>query len=273
MKSASSGPLPEYENPPVIEVVCGVLFRPIEGFMAPHLGLLWELYKPDYPRCKEVPPLAPVIELFDKPPTVKLELAELPPLPRIWFEHATGNEIIQVQRDRFHYNWRKVRSEDEYPRYPQVLHAFEQRLSTFVNFVSDSELALITPIQYELSYINHIPRGDGWNALLDIGNVFPDFAWRARHGRLLSDFEDINWRTKFELPEQQGRLHVAIRYATRQDDNRPVLLFELTARGIGKDQSLKKSREWFDLAREWIVRGFTDLTGEALQKDVWRRIR
>jgi hypothetical protein len=26
---------------------------------------------------------------------------------------------------------------------------------------------------------------------------------------------------------------------------------------------------WFDLAREWIVRGFTDLTGTDIQKNEW----
>jgi len=29
----------------------------------------------------------------------------------------------------------------------------------------------------------------------------------------------------------------------------------------------------FDLAREWIVRGFVDLTDETVQLDVWERVR
>ena len=29
---------------------------------------------------------------------------------------------------------------------------------------------------------------------------------------------------------------------------------------------------WFDLAHEWIVRGFADLTTEKIQQNIWRRL-
>ncbi len=113
--------LPDYERPPVIEVVCGILFKSIDKLLAPHLGLLWEKYKTEYPVCREVPPLAPVIERFEEAPRIDLQLADVPPLPRIWFVDEKENGIIQVQRDRFLHNWKKVLPEDEYPRYPQVI--------------------------------------------------------------------------------------------------------------------------------------------------------
>jgi hypothetical protein len=50
-----------------------------------------------------------------------------------------------------------------------------------------------------------------------------------------------------------------------------VLLLDLTVRGIGRDKSPGGMTDWFDLAREWIVRGFTDLTGEDVQKNIWRK--
>jgi hypothetical protein len=40
---------------------------------------------------------------------------------------------------------------------------------------------------------------------------------------------------------------------------------------MGKDKSPEGMWTWFDLAREWIVRGFTDLTGEEVQKQIWRK--
>ena len=113
--------LPDYESPPVIEVVCGILFKSIDKLLAPYFGLLWEKYKPEYPICREVSPLTSVIERFDEPPRVDLQLADVPPLPRIWFVHKNDNGIIQIQRDRFLHNWKKVRPQDEYPRYPQVI--------------------------------------------------------------------------------------------------------------------------------------------------------
>jgi hypothetical protein len=32
--------LPKYQNPPVVEVVCGILFKPLDKLLAPHLGML-----------------------------------------------------------------------------------------------------------------------------------------------------------------------------------------------------------------------------------------
>lgn len=263
--------LPDYESPPVIEVVCGILFKSIDKLLAPYFGLLWEKYKPEYPICREVPPLTPVIERFDEPPRVDLQLADVPPLPRIWFVHKNDNGIIQIQRDRFLHNWKKVRPEDEYPRYPQVIELFKDRLSQFESFLKENDLGIIEPTQYEMTYINHIPQGDGWTTLNDIRDVLPDFAIRANEDRFLPEPEGINWRTSFVLPDGAGRLHVTIRHAKLRDSGLPVLSLDLTARGIGSEKSPEGMAGWFDLAREWIVRGFTDLTGEEVQRNIWKR--
>ena len=75
------------------------------------------------------------------------------------------------------------------------------------------------------------------------------------------------------MPDETGRLHATIRSAVRRDDNLPIILFELTARGMTKDRSKEAMWAWFDLAHEWIVRGFADLTGENMHKNVWKRTR
>lgn len=82
--------LPEYNKPPVIEVVCGIHFKPLESFLAPHTGLLWEKFRSEYPHCQEVPPLRLSREKFDQPGIAELEvrLSDRPPLPRIWFQHT-----------------------------------------------------------------------------------------------------------------------------------------------------------------------------------------
>lgn len=56
---------PDFDAPPVIEVVCGIYFKSISNLLAPHFGLLWEKYRDEYPICQEVAPLAPAIERFD----------------------------------------------------------------------------------------------------------------------------------------------------------------------------------------------------------------
>jgi len=267
-------PLPDYQRPPVVEVVCGIQFEPLKELLAPHLGLLWERYKPEYPACEETPPLAKVIERFgEASPEIGIELGELPPLPRIFFAHVDGTRIIQVQRDRFLHNWKRVTREDEYPRYGTVINLFRERLKTFERFLRDRGLGSLKPNQYEMSYINQIPMGDGWSSLSDIGSVFPDFTWRKENRYFLPNFEASHWRTAFALPDGLGRLHVSIRQGMTKEDPRLSLLFELTVRGMGTDTSRAAMWDWFGIAREWIVRGFTDLTGESIQQNVWKRRR
>lgn len=59
--------------------------------------------------------------------------------------------------------------------------------------------------------------------------------------------------------------------ATRTKDKVPLLVLELMkTRAIGESASKEAIREWFDLAHEWIVRGFTDLTTTEIQK-IWER--
>lgn len=265
--------LPDYENPPVIEVVCGVLFTPIDALLVPHFGQLWEKFRSDYPHCQEVPPLVPAIERLEEPSPPEASFTEIPPLPRIWFVHTNDTGVIQIQRDRFLHNWRKKRPEDEYPRYHNVIKMFYDRLSDFRSFLAEAKLGTIQPLQYEMTYINHIPQGEGWTTIGEIGRVFPDLSWRSGTQRFLPDLEGFNWRAGFLLPDRAGRLHATIRPVVRRTDLRRILALELTARGMGSDASPEGMRAWFDLARQWIVRGFTDLTSDDIQQKVWRRRR
>lgn len=262
--------LPNYENPPVSEVVCGILFKPIARLLSPYIGLLWERYRPEYTSCREVAPLNPTIEKFDEPDEMVIEVGNIPLVPRIWFVSENNNAVVQVQRDRFLHNWRKVKPEDEYPRYHKVFQLFRERLSTFQTFLEENELGIIEPLQFEMTYVNPIPQGEAWEQLGEIGKVFPDFAFRSED-RFLPRPDSVAWRTTFALPNKAGRLHAAIRNTKMRSSGKPVLMLELTARGILADKSLDAMQFWFDIAREWIVRGFADLIGESIQKEIWKK--
>jgi uncharacterized protein (TIGR04255 family) len=264
--------LPDYEKPPVIEVVSGIQFKPIKNLTGPFLGILWEKFKADYPRIKEVAPLAPVVESFDEEPVREMASFEnLFSLTRTWFETRDGNGLIQVQRDRLHHNWKKEKDTDQYPHYEYVISNFRKCLEKFEEFLQENALDFIQPLQYELTYINHIPQGEGWDKLSDLGNVFRDFSWARDERRFLPDPEAINWQTSFILPQRSGRLHQSIRLGKRRSDGRPTLLLEFTARGMAGDKSRSAMWSWFDMAHEWIVCGFADLTAENIQNNVWRR--
>jgi uncharacterized protein (TIGR04255 family) len=188
----------------------------------------------------------------------------------MFFIHKTPCWLVQVQNDRFLHNWRKVEDTDTYPHFPEVQKRFWSAWERFLEFCRDEKIRPPQVNQLEVTYINHIVQGESWDGLGSTGRIFPDIGWRTQRSFLPSP-ESVAWKTSFLLPNQFGRLHVSVRSAIRRSDMRPVLLCELTARGIPNAVDESALREWFQLGREWIVRGFSDLTDEKVQTDIWKR--
>lgn len=265
--------LPDYEKPPVIEVVCGIQFERIPQFQPTAFGLFWQRVRQGYPQTEGKPPLSPKIEKYGKAARAEdaeVEVSLTLPLPRMFFINQVPNWLIQMQADRFLHNWRKVGEEDAYPHYPEIFERFWRQWTTFRSFCQDEGLEQPQVNQLEITYINHIPVGEGWQQLADWGRVFPDLRWRNGH-QFLPGPESAVWRASFLLPNAQGRLHVSLRHAIRTKDNCQVLLCELTARGMAGSLDDTGLHDWFELGHEWIVRGFADLASAEIQEQVWRR--
>ena len=256
--------LPSYKNPPVNEVVCGVRFRTPEKLRIPHIGILWEKFRLDYPIIQHAPPITAAKS------QIPVDNATGLPLPRIWFINKSDDQLIQFQLDQFYFNWR--RRENEYPRYPHVIENFENLWATILDFFNEFDLGELKPIEYQLSYINHIPRGQGWNTIDDLSTIFSDFVWRPKKGRFLPNPENVSWHTKFKLPEEKGFLNINLKQAIRFQDRVPLLVLTLTARGLSESTNKNSIREWFDVAHEWIVRGFADLIRLEVQREYWEKI-
>jgi uncharacterized protein (TIGR04255 family) len=260
--SFSTDALPSYKNPPVNEVVCGLRFDTPEKLRIPHIGFLWDKFRADYPIVQHVPPIA----------TSKGEILVDPavgvPIPRVWFINKSDDQLVQFQVDRFYFNWRSRQS--DYPRYEHVIENFESALNSIIDFFNEFDLGVFKPIEYELSYINHIPNGEGWNTIDDLPKIFSDFAWKQKKERFLPSPEKVTWQSEFPLPEKLGHLIINLKQATRTEDKVALLVLELKTRGIGESTKKEDIREWFDLSHDWIVRGFTDLTTPEIQK-IWER--
>lgn len=260
--SFSSDALPSYKNPPVNEVVCGMRFHDPDKLRIPHIGFLWDKFRADYPIIQHAPPIASVQG------EILVDGASGIPLPRVWFINESDDQLVQFQFDRFYFNWRRRQS--DYPRYDHVIKNFESVLNTIEDFFGKFELGELKPIECELTYINHIPKGQGWNTIDDLPRIFLDFAWKQTNGRFLPNPEKVFWKTEFPLQEDKGHLFVNLKQAIRTEDKIPLLVLELKTRGIGESATKEAIREWFDVAHEWIVRGFTDLTTPEIQK-IWER--
>jgi uncharacterized protein (TIGR04255 family) len=261
-KSSPLHSLPSYKNPPVNEVVYGVRFRTPDNLLIPHIGILWEKFRAEYPIIQHAPPIATAKG------EIKIDTATGAPIPRVWFINKSDDQLVQFQPDRFHYNWR--RRQTEYPRYEHLIKNFEDVINNIEIFFKESEFGQIEPIDFELAYINHIPKGEGWNTIHDLPKIFSDFVWRYDGRRFLPNPQKLAWNLNFLLPEDNGNLMVSLKQGIRIEDKLPLLILELKATGIGESAGKEISRAWFDLAREWIVRGFTDLTTPEIQK-IWQR--
>jgi len=261
--NSGGGSLPGFKNPPINEVVCGVRFYPSDSFRVPHIGILWERFRSDYPNIQHAPPLV------SAKGEITIDTASGVPLPRVWFINKEDDQVVQFQIDRFYFNWR--RRKNDYPRYSYVITEFENLWDTVVNFFNEYSLGELNPIACELSYINHIPKGEGWDTIKDLSKIFSDFTWNQVAGRFLPEPENVAWQTIFKLPENKGHLTVSLKQAIRTEDKVPLIVFELTARGPSESNDKDSIRKWFDLAHEWIVRGFVDLTTQEIQTKVWGR--
>ena len=262
-KSNSSVALPSFRKPPVTEVFCGLRLQPV-NFLIPHTGLLWDKFRNDYPNIQHAEPLGTDKGLLSIDRKTGL------PIPRVWFINESDDQLVQFQVDYFYFNWR--RRKDDYPRYPHVIKHFESALNILYSFSKEFELGDINPIEYELSYINHIPKGGGWDTIEDLQKIFSDFVWVGSKKRFLPNPNKIAWTAEFPLQEKMGSLRINLKQAIRNEDNVPLFVLELKAKGI--DESAKKNdfRKWFDVAHEGIVKGFTDITTPEAHK-IWERVK
>ncbi len=257
--------LPSYLKPPVEEVACGCQFTNLDRMKLPHFGAFWETCKKDFPTVEHVLPLV------DEGVTPVCDTATGLPIPRVWFIDSTESQLIQLQSDRIYFNWRKREAAPTYPRYPMVVESFRKNYAALGKVAADMGLGPLQPTVLDLTYINVLVRGELWNDLNDLKKIFRGFDWQQDSNSFLPSPSGVVVHAEYPLPDGQGKLTVKLLHGNRRTDNAEIYSFNLSARGIGPDTSDAGMRQWFDMAREWIVRGFTDLTTSEIQESAWGR--
>lgn len=253
---------PNFKLPPVIERVLGVHFAPIENWGVPHFGLLWQTMRTDYPKFSVQPPIASAAELESN--FLRLDFRSEPDI-RCWFLSETDDELIQVQRDRFLLNWRRRESRD-YPRYsPDLRNTFLSRWKAFTDFLKSENLQQPHVIQCEVTYINHIPQGDGWQVAADWDKVFT-ICNPLRSESSLPLPESRRFALSYLLPNELGSLTASATRVLRGTDSKVVIQFEISARGKPERATADAIFDWLDEAHEWVVRSFDDLTMPAMHE-------
>jgi uncharacterized protein (TIGR04255 family) len=123
--------LPKYNHPPVDEVVVGLQLSSVAGIEA-LAGQYREAIKADYPVVQYQPRLPPSPPANSPQPVLLISPAMPPGAEgnqgnRIWLVSQDETSLIQLQSDRFVYNWRNRGK--PYPRFEAVYTEFAQRFS------------------------------------------------------------------------------------------------------------------------------------------------
>jgi uncharacterized protein (TIGR04255 family) len=271
--------LPEFENPPVVEVAVSVQFnQPVLD--TPLLMLRWIQVRDFFPNYEQAPPLRPSIETFEGPqkprPQFEVQISELPPTPRLLMINESETDVLQIQEDRFGYSWRKLSSDHEYPRYISIMEKFRRELDAFKSFLADEGQEALSPIQCEVTYVNVIVPEEGvWANHSELDRIIPSTAPRLSEG-FLPAAEQTRFATQYVVfggeKNPLGRLYVSVEPSYLLADEKPMYLMKLTFRGEPRGLEASGIVESLDLGHEWIVRGFTTLTSREMH-DVWRRMQ
>ncbi|MEX2151715.1 MAG: TIGR04255 family protein [Gemmatimonadaceae bacterium] len=267
--------LPEYEKPPVVEVACSIQFEPINELHAGRLGLLWGEYEDRYPRVEQQPPLSPIREKFESKTRIGFSFEgafPMFPMPRLWFLNTDGTRLIQVQRDHFIVNWRKLDTQAEYPRYQSIRDTLVEEFGRFRDFLKDEELALTPIVQTELTYVNHIDARQTDASRKPLSQIVRIWTGETPDGKL-PQFEEASFNARYLMrdgDQPTGRLHINLEPQLYVRDNAPVYALTLIARGAPASSELEGALAFLDKGHEAIVEGFTAITTDEMHA-VWGR--
>ena len=277
-RPSSDGNLPEFERPPLAEVVLGIQFDPLVGLSSARLGEVWGLFRDQFPTTTDHLPLPAVFERLGPPSesqAIQLNFDVLrPPLPRCWFVSAGDDEVLQFQQDRFHHNWRRREGQPDYPRYRTIRSRFESELASLTAFISASSIGSIEVNQCEVTYINNIVADECWTEHAHAGRVLRLVT--EDPGLAIGPPEHVRCDTAFPILDEEqrprGRLHVSLVSGFMKESAKPMFALKLTARGAPMGQGVAGALEFLDLGRRSIVRGFAELTTDRMHQ-VWGRTR
>ncbi|MFI5005586.1 MAG: TIGR04255 family protein [Solirubrobacterales bacterium] len=284
--------LVNFARPPVAEVVLAAQFPP-ETIDLEVYGRFARELRDGLPRRTRQGLVPRNEEKFDQrrvQPSFEIRFEGPADLPRIVFESENRVELVQLQPHRLTLNWRKVTPDAVYPRYKTLRKRFRKLLDLLAGALD--ELDQRHPVELsEVTYVNPIEYpGDA--ATDPVGRTHPDpaniinrFKHRPRNA-FLPEAEDAHlqarWRIADPAGEPVGRLHLSMEPGLRPprttpgdleqadpaSDLTPIYLVNLTARVMPARDTVDRAMKALDLAHEWVVLGFEDLT-TATMHDYW----
>jgi uncharacterized protein (TIGR04255 family) len=253
--------LPDFESPPLTEVVLGVQFTPATDYQQVMVSEVWSLYRKDFPSVQELPPLPPTFETFGLPQGGRrgpqINLKAMPEHSRYWFISPSEDELLQFQKDRLLHNWRKVGDKtNEYPRFDTLIEKFGQELQALETYFARLAPQSLKINQCEISYVNQIEIEDStniasvqeWLNFVHFGKLQPeDFAMTFR--RVISNHEG----------KPLGRIIYEAAIAVKEN-NEEVVQLQLTFRGTPTGTDINAAIDFLRYGRGLVVQSFKEIT-------------
>lgn len=264
---------PQFSDPPVVETALGVQFDELSKMTASHLGLYYSLIRDQFPIAQDQSRLPFITELFPARPALpefKLQLVNAKPVERVWFTSKTnsgdpGDQLIQLQPDRFGFNWRKSHDGASYPSFSHHQPVWHQEFARFSEFCHQEGLGEVKPNLCEVVYVNHIVPPEGRSAIEDFALIFPDLTWGPGSGWLPAP-ERVALNRVFVIGENQGRLYAEASIGSTKDKG-DIIVLKMVGRVICKDGL--NVADSLRLAHDWVVKGFECLTDATVRKERW----
>jgi len=261
---------PSFQNPPVVETVLSVQFDEFRDFRTTHFGMYHATIKDRFPVVEDKPRLDPVVESFPRVPRMQaLRIAPAGGGPdRVWFrEPADGSTMLQLQSDRFAFNWCRKEGQ-EYPRYASNQPRLFDELDRFRDFAIQHELGELKPNLCEVTFVNHIHPIENESCTECFSAVFTGIKWESSDEWLLQPPDAVTLNRVFTIGEEKGRLYAEANIASDKGSGDFILL-KITARVIHNNGD--DLQENMDLAHLWVVKSFVSLTEEHVRHERWRQ--
>ena len=265
--------LPKFDTPPVVETVLSVQFAPLQKFTDAHAGWFWKNYlDSEWSDVQVAPKIDDQFELFGDEmrwgPTGAFRIATGPGSERIQLIRSDNERMIQIQDTRFIYNWKK--QEGSYPSYDELLPEFQRVFTQFKNFTVEAGFGPLIPNQWEVTYVNHIPKGKLWESVKDWPTIFSALQAPGTNAFELSS-EDFRGEWRSIIGGNLGRLYTTLSRGRVGSDKGPeIILLQFTARGPTNPEETTDLQNGFRLGHESIVLSFTEMTSDTAHKH-WKR--
>jgi uncharacterized protein (TIGR04255 family) len=185
-------------------------------------------------------------------------------LGRVIYTAEDDSSLIQVQQNRFGFNWKRADDDSDYPKFEVNGKKFLEELAEFDGFCNSEGLVRLTPTFCEVVYVNHIhPQANETIGQL-FNAVFSGIAVGTSESPL-SEMETLAFNRTYELGEQMGRLYAEIALSIDAATS-PFLFFKLTSRMRHENGDVSDT---LGEAHDWLIKAFLSLTNENCRRQRW----